>query len=708
MKQLIAVLLILITGCLPGFAQWTQTNGPEGARVYDLQRVNSNIWAGTDAGLFISSNEGQSWNLAGFLPPQSEVRKIFRRGEEIMLAVASVNLTVPSIVNAYHYYFYRSVDNGENWLSYDLPVGNVSIENFGERIKFFRIGTSIFFKNRYDFNEHRFDLFRSDNNGATWQRIITPNVSLIAGDAERLLIANSGSTYLSDTNGETWQLLDDIGTYRDLFVEGNRIFVDSQDEQLYISENLGQSWTIIQTPGGYGSSTRWVRGNSGKLYHLNRAVYVSEDNGYTWDTLNNLVPNTSFLTDVVELSNGELLVGMEDGIFRLTDNGMTWPAANNNLVGSTIYGSIALPNGDIIAPTNLGYFRSTDGGDSWNSIRRPSQSSDLINSIAIKDDSLFIHGYNRQILLSTDHLNTLDTIGEIPYQLYNIRFKYVKGRFYVLGTESYQSDDLVNWNPLVVSDPESSFFRINDLSDAGNGTLLTTLSTGQIFRSEDNGATWQLNFEFTPPGVRRFEFFEIDNRIFYYDWNGWYFTTDQGMTWNSPAMDGLPETTSGRLPIIITNDGQNIYARIFGYGVYRSTDFGENWVAYNTGLETFRHYGIFYSNDYLYLESLASGVWRRAVDVDIVAIPEVEEINSNLLQIFPNPASEYTSLTLKNREAGNGVLELFDVQGRLIRQQNIRVETGSVPINLLGINPGFYKLVLSLNDKRYTGSLLVQ
>src|ERR1039457_3859816 len=59
---LIILLILLRTQIL--FPQWTQTNGPGGGQVNCLTVCGNNIFAGSDGGVFFSSNDGISWNKA--------------------------------------------------------------------------------------------------------------------------------------------------------------------------------------------------------------------------------------------------------------------------------------------------------------------------------------------------------------------------------------------------------------------------------------------------------------------------------------------------------------------------------------------------------------------------------------------------------------------------------------------------------------------
>ena len=45
-------------------AQWVQTNGPYGGMIQCLAVSGTNLFAGTDGGVFLSTNNGTSWTAA--------------------------------------------------------------------------------------------------------------------------------------------------------------------------------------------------------------------------------------------------------------------------------------------------------------------------------------------------------------------------------------------------------------------------------------------------------------------------------------------------------------------------------------------------------------------------------------------------------------------------------------------------------------------
>ena len=53
----------------PAYAQWVQTNGPFAVRVYSLAVSDTNLFAGVDGGVYLSTNNGTSWTsiYAGYV-----------------------------------------------------------------------------------------------------------------------------------------------------------------------------------------------------------------------------------------------------------------------------------------------------------------------------------------------------------------------------------------------------------------------------------------------------------------------------------------------------------------------------------------------------------------------------------------------------------------------------------------------------------------
>ena len=213
-------------------------------------------------------------------------------------------------------------------------------------------------------------------------------------------------------------------------------------------------------------------------------------------------------------------------------------------------------------------------------------------------------------------------------------------------------------------------------------------------------------FENPTPGVPPIHFFKVGNRIFIDNFSGWYSSADQGQTWTAVSMNGA-QTVNGFFPRVTAHTDNVNFATLYGSGVFRSDDLGENWEPYNTGLEGLRTFEIFYSNDYLYFGSFANGVWRREVEEEMVSTKE-EFIDSQFLQISPNPTTGHAYLALNVEGLGFGKLEIYNIQGQLLRQQNLNIGIAPQKINLEGVLPGFYTLKYSVDGKFYIGKLIVQ
>ncbi len=64
MKSILRILVLMIAISSISnqlMAQWIQTNGPEGGGVHCFTVIGTNLFAGTDGGVFLSTNNGDSW-----------------------------------------------------------------------------------------------------------------------------------------------------------------------------------------------------------------------------------------------------------------------------------------------------------------------------------------------------------------------------------------------------------------------------------------------------------------------------------------------------------------------------------------------------------------------------------------------------------------------------------------------------------------------
>ncbi len=76
-------LILLTTVKSVVFAQWVQTNGPYGGRINCFAVSGTNLFAGTDGGVFLSTNNGTSWTAVNTGLTNTEI---------LSLAVSGTNL----------------------------------------------------------------------------------------------------------------------------------------------------------------------------------------------------------------------------------------------------------------------------------------------------------------------------------------------------------------------------------------------------------------------------------------------------------------------------------------------------------------------------------------------------------------------------------------------------------------------------------------
>lgn len=211
-------------------------------------------------------------------------------------------------------------------------------------------------------------------------------------------------------------------------------------------------------------------------YGLGSGFFLNMQGSGIWIPINNLFKGKAVNT-FLETSDGSVLIGSDNGIFKSTDGFKTWRQVCE---GDLIY-KLAESDGLLIAQGVKGMLRSTDHGEQWESVNAE-------NGSAIK--TVFIKGGIAAIFI--DQAKSSTQVNEYGMRN-NLLASYDQG---------------VTWKHL--DDHFPSVRNIYDIEEAGE-YLFCSLDTG-IYRSIDQGKTWELVFP--AKNKERFELMVTGNTIF--------------------------------------------------------------------------------------------------------------------------------------------------------------------------------------------------
>jgi photosystem II stability/assembly factor-like uncharacterized protein len=139
----------------------------------------------------------------------------------------------------------------------------------------------------------------------------------------------------------------------------------------------------------------------------------------------------------------------------------------------------------------------------------------------------------------------------------------------------------------------NNYNGINTLTSIGQNVFvgLAPFTGCDLFRSSNEGGSWQCSNSGLPDGGMVFCFSQIAAKLFAGTNHGVYLSTDNGVNWN-PASNGMPISDSHPSFVkVLAENGDNIFAVIgaaglagAGGGIFRSNDDGKSWTPAHNGL----------------------------------------------------------------------------------------------------------------------------
>ena len=458
------------------------TNGPwGGVAVNDFAQVGSTVFAATEAGLYRSEDEGQTWQLSSPEEQQrKEVRAIATIGRSLFAGVSGQlyrdddsgeswkDITPERFTGALSSLVavrdelwasgtggpWFSKDKGESWQSVQALVGGIGSGSIGRtpigggaapRIRgLFAVGHTLF-AGAAESNM----LWRIEG----WPPRYTP---IRFGDGQGIDIvgmASLGGEPLAATPeglyqpaaSEVWRLAKKPPEDRKittLSVTDEVVFVGT-DDGIYRTEDLGSNWEFV---GVRGEQIRALSpAGAGLFAGTNAAIYRSGIEGKDW------VESGAASGSIRKLVSGD------GGRFALTENrvlesfdlGTSWQVAKTAELLER-FRSISADGARLLITSNLGLYLRDTPASSWSDISLD-RIEDPIRAVGLKGDVLLAGASN--ILRSQD--------GGISWQL-------------------AKTPELVSWPTAFEAAPDGRWLAV-----------YSPLLPGGVVESDDQGQTWK-------------------------------------------------------------------------------------------------------------------------------------------------------------------------------------------------------------------------
>ena len=596
MRSLFVLCLNIYSLFLP--AQWQQTTGPTGDRLYDIGATDAHVYAAGRSGLHISADGGYTWEKADFLPTNATVYCLLADGETVFLGVH-----IPDEPISQGNFLYQTTDDGISWqrtpMYYLTGTGSIFGRFYGSAQQLYYSLSST--------------VFKFEGIGQGWTVVDTPGGSQRAdSDGTHLVSVTADATYLSSDAGSTWQLVDATGGGVVVpFVADSLIARKILGGPLKISTDLGATWASVTVPV---APHRILQGSDGALYILNEDIYRSADGGATWT----MIFDGAFLMDptgLVVRANGNYLVAASRGLVQTTPPVVSPTFGTDaGLIGPTVEKFHPVAGGGVLAETQIGLFISDSLAQHWRRVDLPFRYG--FWHIVTHGDTIVLKTPDG-VLLSTDKLITVDSIADSPSNL-SSKFHYAGGRYYTGTSSIVVSTDLTTWVPYTIDLPAGSPSpgEIVNFVELGPDTLLVYTKGGYVHRSVDNGQIWVTvlsnidhnNFD---------RLYAAGSSVYVAGREQWYRSEDGGLTWSSPGMLGMPLTnlSNPAWPTQLGITDGVLFASAREFGVYVSLDFGEHWQPFNSGLDGLAVYQAFCWGGQVYASVQNNGVYRHSADL---------------------------------------------------------------------------------------------
>ncbi|MFA6126906.1 MAG: T9SS type A sorting domain-containing protein [Bacteroidales bacterium] len=494
--------------------------------------------------------------------------------------------------------------------------------------------------------------------------------------------------YKASTSSVIWSKVGNQGsTFQSTLLYGiGEELYGIRNNRIYLSMDIGETWTDLGYAGSAAITTVFKSENAVYLGTVNDGVYRKFQDQAQWARLSIFPAEQS--VNLISQTGSTLVCGSTLSGFQYLSGTTTWVQNNAGIALQSDYRNLMTHHGKLFAWNNHSLYSSVDQGRIWN--ESPINFGEAkINNIVSLGNSLVAQGrYLRKLIYSLDDGETwVDISDRIPIKANALPGDYILRSIgsrlfmsYDFNRELYYTDNLgASWTD--ISFP-SQFCNSLSLIGYKSTTFALFCHYGQVARLIND--QWVLTNNGLPADQSPESFYSCGDQLYInINARGWYVYDETTSTW-SPASLALDEN----LPWNWRPLGSEDYFYYYSQGWVISHDCLQSIRSMDTEglLNKTDTYPIVCLNDTLYLVQGTNGIWKRPIDQ--LSSDEEEEIHSDPILVFPNPAADYLQISgLPNDQ--EVTVSLLDMTGRSCEQL---ILSGEQSININGLAPGIYFL----------------
>ena len=310
-------------------------------------------------------------------------------------------------------------------------------------------------------------------------------------------------------------------------------------------------------------------------------------------------------------SNGDLYAGAGADLYRMSDDGGVWNLINSN---ASFKGAWKITEGDdtLYVVTDAEVLASEDRGDTWNVLgTRP---KGQLMSILTTDDALYLALVDG-VFRSVDAGKSWTSLNDGDLTDRKIRALTAVGNILFVGTDTgLYRRNVEGWKQLPVSDKVENIRALasaehrlyvaigeevkHQLTAQFMSAMTTRKALLSVYRSTNLGDSWEAidpgnelpvqssGFTFGVPIDSKTEptssikLVALKENLLVLDSGRSYYSNDAGETWSALHSS---ESDMDKPPVVVMLD-ENTFYRGGRDGVHRTSDVGDTWQQFNTGL----------------------------------------------------------------------------------------------------------------------------